>query len=192
MQSAMQEKEMINFGGGHDSGFGGAIGMILLVVIVLWLLFKDGHGNGGNHVGGNYPPHCGGDYVPDMPDYMVDRDVINQGCLTRANESAEGEKTRALIVHENERASDKEYYTSLITNQGLLQAKDNENAQLKAMIYGNDKYNCLEKELWTIGCEVSKLPHAQPEYAASVTPITRPVGNYGYHGHHDNCCNQYA
>ena len=175
MTTGLQERENINFGGG-DSGFGGAIGMILLVVIVLWLLFKDGNGNhGGNHGGGHYGGYP--NLAPDMPSYMVDKDVIAQGCADRTATTLEAEKTRALIVHENERASDKEYFTNLINNQALLQAKDSENAQLKAMIYGNDKYNCLEKQLWTLGCEVSKLPQVVPEYAQTCTPVTRPLDN---------------
>jgi len=177
MTTGLQERENINFGGG-DSGFGGAIGMILLVVIVLWLLFKDGNSNNGgnsNHGGGHYGGYP--NLAPDMPSYMVDKDVIAQGCADRAATTLEAEKTRALIVHENERASDKEYFTNLINNQASLQAKDSENAQLKAMIYGNDKYNCLEKQLWTLGCEVSKLPQVVPEYAQTCTPVTRPLDN---------------
>ena len=177
MTTGLQERENINFGGG-DSGFGGAIGMILLVVIVLWLLFKDGNSNNGgnsNHGGGHYGGYP--NLAPDMPSYMVDKDVIAQGCADRAATTLEAEKTRALIVHENERASDKEYFTNLINNQATLAAKDSKIQSLEAMIYGDRQFNALQKEIGMLECEVSKLPKPQPEYAQMCTPVTRPLDN---------------
>ena len=185
MTTGLQERENINFGGG-DSGFGGAIGMILLVVIVLWLLFKDGNGNhGGNHGGGHYGGYP--NLAPDMPSYMVDKDVIAQGCADRAATTLEAEKTRALIVHENERASDKEYFTNLINNQATLAAKDSKIQSLEAMIYGDRQFNALQKEIGMLECEVSKLPKPQPEYAQMCAPVTRPLDSCYPYPRENNC-----
>ena len=185
MTSALQERETVNFGGGSGGfGMGGALGGILLAIIVLWFLIRDGHNDNGhnNYYGGGhgYPG-----YTPDMPGYMVDKDVISQGCITRATEVCEAEKTRSLIVHETERQADKEYYSNLINNQAILAAKDSKIQGLEAMIYGNTQFNMLEKQIGKIECEVSKLPHIQPEYASTVTPLCRPLNDYP---HQNNNC----
>jgi len=187
MTSALQEKENINFGGQGGIGMGGALGGILLAIIVLWFLIKDGHNNGGHnniHTGG-YGGYNG--FVPDQPNYSVDKDVINQGCMTREKEACEAEKTRALIVHESERNADKEYYTNLINTQSLLSGKDSKIQGLEAMIYGNNQFNTLQKEISLLECQVSKLPQAQPEYAQMCTPVVRPVGDCYPHNRGDFC-----
>lgn len=116
------------FGGG---GFGGCFVWIILVVVILWLLFRsdrnDGCNNNGYGGGYNmpypiYPPYApyggGGNccspldckipMAPDMSNCEVDKDIWKldahmERCCCEEKEVAhcEGEKTRALIADLN-------------------------------------------------------------------------------------------
>lgn len=181
---ADQESNIAAFGGGgHSGGYGmsGSWSMIILVVVVLWLLFKDGHNNNvyaGHHGNGG---HCYdlGSNVKDMPDYMVDRDVINQGCQSRALAAAEGEKTRALIMHNQERADDKAYQELMLANlqkdsQIQTLALEN-NFQQKLSLLGNEVergFAGISHLVDNINCNMVKRP---PYYAQGYVPGGEPV-----------------
>ena len=176
--NSMQEENIASYGGGYG-GFGsGAWAMILLVVVVLWVLFKDGHrdGYGGGYQAVNYG--FGGMCV--QPTYkdesnweqeshlkdklcLIDKDVIEQGCKDREAIHCDGDKTREYIAHLQERADDRAY------NQLAMQLaqKDNfiQTLQLEKNI--DSRIAGVIGAVERLACEVPKRP---PFYACGGEP----------------------
>lgn len=186
---ANEEFNTMNVPGGFGGGFGGGgLWAIIVVILGFWFLTKDDRNNncngGHGHLGGYpYPlPNMVADEKVYQADQhitdklaFVDRDVIEQGCQTRTAEALEAEKTRALIVHEAERAQDKYdaqlQATIVEKNQEILTLKSemNQNAgfsKLEAMIGGVTAH--INNELTKI---YDHIPH---------TPPFVPAGFYGY------------
>ncbi len=183
---ADQESNIAAFGGGGGGyGMSGSWTMIILVVVVLWLLFKDGHNNN-NHNNYNYDPrintgHCYdlGVNVKDMPDYMVDRDVLDQGCKNRAIAAEEGEKTRALINHNQERADDKAYQALVLQNLQqenaiqTLKLENNFQTQIAGLGHEVERgFAGISTLVDNISCNMAKRP---PFYAQGFVPDGQPV-----------------
>lgn len=178
---ADQESNIAAFGGsGGGYGMSGSWTTIILVVVVLWLLFRQDHQSGGHNVYG-YPGHCceTGSNVKDMPDYEVDRDVISQACLTRATAAVEGEKTRALITHNQERADDRAYQALMLQNiqqeNAIQTLKLENNFQSRLSVLGHE----VERGFATVGtlvdnvsCNMVKRP---PYYAQGFVPYGDPI-----------------
>jgi hypothetical protein len=175
---ADQESNVAAFGGSGGHGMSGSWSMIILVIVVVWLLFKDSHsvGHAGN---GNYGHDFGnchniGVDVKDMPDYLVDRDVLQSACETRAVASNEGDKTRALISHNQERADDKAYQQlvmqSLQQENAIQTLKLENNFQTRLAVLGSEVergFAGINHIAEGINCNMVKRP---PYYAAGFVP----------------------
>lgn len=181
---ADQESNIAAFGGsGGYSGLSGSWTMIILVVVVLWLLFRQDNNNNNDHYphfphyapNPQYNSNCSiGTNVKDMPDYLVDRDVIAQGCKTRETEVAEAEKTRALITHNQERSDDKAYQALVLENlqkeNAIQTLKLENNFQTRLSILGNEMergFAGISNIVDSINCNMVKRP---PYYAQGYVP----------------------
>jgi hypothetical protein len=91
----------------------------------------------------------------------------------------EGDKTRALIVHESERAADREY----LRNQLALQEKNSEIAILRQQIYTNDKFAALGGEVAAGFCKTDRMIERldceslkrMPAYGVQTVPCNTPT-----------------
>ena len=153
--SYMQENDIIGGGGWGGIGAGGGWGFIILIFLFFSLfagggLFgrRDGHDDGCN-VRGCRPTFY------DESNYQEERNLDNKICM-------EGDKTRALIVHESERASDRAWYKDQVA---LSEAKA-ENAGLKNVIYTNGEFQKVYTELGQIKC---RQPELRPVYANTIS-----------------------
>lgn len=168
--AAEQESNSAYYGGPGSGGFGmmgGLIAMVILIVVVLWLLFRDGHRDGHHdgYVYGGFPgfvlPGQGQNHdrecgvcVKDESNWQedkhltkeiceADKDVWKTACETQKNTICEEEKTRALIVHNQERSDDKANLALVLQ----LQQKDNQIQTLQLENSFNNKLACLGNEI---------------------------------------------
>lgn len=152
-------------GGGFGGGaFGGCFAMIILVVVVLWLLFRQDRNDGYGNCGGGYnmpypypypyPPYAFGSncnspldckipMAPDMSNCEVDRDLwkvdadlLKCCCETKEVVHCENEKTRALI--------ESNYVQDL---RDKLAEKACEVQSLKTQAYTDAKFDALTSKL---------------------------------------------
>jgi hypothetical protein len=185
--NATQEEGMANFGGAGYGGYGfggGGIAMILLVVIVLWVLFRDGHGKDGHDgfgFGGNFGG-CGPCVRPSFLDesnceeekhitkdlWKVDGDVKDQGCKDREATHYEGETTRALIQSN--------YIQDL---RDKLAEKNSEVLTLKSEAFTRSEIagvmgaiGKVNHDLERLDCQMLKRP---PEWGHAVTPCAGSI-----------------
>ena len=184
---ADQESNIAAFGGNPGFGMSGSWSMIILVVVVLWLLFKDGNNHNNNHHNSiNYDPrintgHCYdlGTNVKDMPAYAVDRDILDQGCKNRAIAAEEGEKTRALITHNQERADDRAYQALMLQNlqqeNAIQTLKLENNFQSRVSALGHEMergFAGISTLVDNVSCNMVKRP---PYYAQGFVPEGQPI-----------------
>lgn len=192
---------MTNYGEGGDkqvigsNDFGGSIWvMVLLVVVVLWTLFKDGHNAHGDYghaynmpyPGYNYGGNCAPCVQPTFKDESnweqeyhlckelgcVDKDVLEQGCKTREVEHCEAEKTRDLIRSESE----KEWMYRLNkanTKIAMLESNAVNEKRFDQLERMNERrFDQLAGGIGKIDCELPKRP---PVFAECVTPNTHDI-----------------
>lgn len=133
-----------NIGGGF--GFGGGGMTWLVALVVLWILFKDGFGhNKGYGEGYGYAGKgCGC-----LSNCDVDRDVIKESDYTRRTEIEQGEKTRGLIVHNQERQDMKDFIAAQTVNAELK----GKIAALEGKLYTDAQFAHVNSEL----CKVAKM-----------------------------------
>lgn len=194
-------------GGGYGYGAeGGSFGIwgILLAVIVLFLLFKDGFGKGhggygdGIYVnsfdrfGGGYGGNCAYDCKPkmviDMSNCEVDKDLwkvdadLKECCCKQIEAThCEGEKTRALIEANyiqdlRDKLAEKAVEVQSLKTQAYTDAKfDSLYGKLNCYDRENDKEYCkLNNKIDMLICETPKRP---PIWCEGITPNT----------HHTDC-----
>jgi hypothetical protein len=151
-----QDNETVNFGGG--AGGMGSWGIIIAVVVVLWVLFREDRHRGG-HDGGRYDG-CGMPGVRptfyDESNYEEERNLNNKICM-------EAKETNALIIKESERNTDR-YIQSL---RDKNTEKDMTIQRLQAEGFTSAMFAQLNGRLDRFECEI---PKRQPVFAASVTP----------------------
>lgn len=158
------------YGGGYGSGaFGGLFAMIILIVVVLWLLFRDGHK--GDYHGGQYPMYgygngCGPCVQPTYKDesnweqeahlrsklcevdrdiWKTDQDVWKTSCETQNVERCEAEKTRALI--------EKNYVQDL---RDKLAAVEMEKQTLKNEMFTEKKFDQMMAAIGVVKGDIDK------------------------------------
>ena len=180
MSTYNSQEENIANGGGL---FGGAWAMIILVVVVLWLLFKDGHRDGRGDGYGYGQPYVAANCCGTRPTFYdesnfeeerningklccIDKEVIEQGCKDREATHCEGEKTRALI--------EQNYIQDL---RDKLAEKNSEISTLKSEAFTKAEIGGVmaaicktDVKLEQLGCEMLKRP---PVWGEAVTPVTR-------------------
>lgn len=146
---------------GYAHGFGGGGVWLLLGVIVLWFLFRDGHrGHGGGHDGHN--GHNGafvngvraGFY--DESNYEQERNLERHMARHDVDTIVESEKTRKLIAD-----LDRESLRDKIAERDAIIATQRSEA------FSLGLFGRLEQRINEIACG---LPKVRPQYAATVTP----------------------
>ena len=134
-------------GGGLGGMYG--IGAALVLIVILWVLFRDGFGHKGH--GGYEGGHGHGCKCGCLSNCDVDRDVNKQGYTNKLFTEADGERTRNLIRHETERANDREFNKMTATI-----------AEQRGEINNMKLFGMLKSELDEIKCTVNHLPKAAP------------------------------
>jgi len=189
----------IGYGGvGYGGGFGGSGVLILLVVVVLWCLFKDGHGHGGGYDHGypgvGYGNGCGPCVQPTYKDesnweqeshlkdklccvekdiWKTDQDVWKTACETQKEVHCEGEKTRALI----EQNYIQDLRDKIAEQNTKIQTMKNEAFTERKIDQVLGAINCTNQRIGMLECEVPKRP---PFYACGGEPTIYdyPPRNY--------------
>lgn len=170
MASYTQENDIV--GGGSWMG-GGVWAMVLLVVVVLWTLFKDGHRDGRDGFANFGGCGCGPCVQPTFKDesnFEEERNINSKLCKVDENVHCEGEKTRALI--------EQNYIQDL---RDKLAEVNMEKLTLKQEMFTEKKFDQLNAQfcktdamIAALACELPKRP---PIFAECVTPNT----------HHTDC-----
>ncbi|MCL2053804.1 MAG: hypothetical protein FWG90_05095 [Oscillospiraceae bacterium] len=162
-------------GGGMGYGYGGGgVVAIVLILLILFAIFGKGFGAGA-YDGHGHGYNCGCDVKArpmffDESNFEEERNINNKICHAEDINRNEGEKTRALIVHESERAADRAW----MKDQLCLQEKNAEIAMLKGQIYTDNKFGKVYADLGKIECEMLKKP---PLWGCADTPVMKHVDN---------------
>jgi hypothetical protein len=178
---------VVNGSGLGMSGMGGW--GIVIFLFLLFAIFSGGmFGRRDDHHENNHS--CG------PKPWMIDRDILDQGCKDRDATNKAAEKTNALIVHEAERNEDRyirgletknatleneKYTTGLVA--GLAEKGNNQFYTLINML--KDGFCRTDAEIATLSCELPKRPNV---YARCDTDCLQQIPDHktGYQG---NCYN---
>lgn len=171
------------------NGFGGgAWAVVLLVVVVLWCLFRnDGHRGGYDGYphpgyGYGYGSGCGPCVQPTFKDESnfeeerninaklccLDKDVWENGCKDREATHCEGEKTRALI----EQNYIQDLRDTIAEKNSMIQTMKSEAFTASQIGLVNNKIEKVDEMIERLMCELPKRP---PVFAECVTPNTHDI-----------------
>lgn len=160
-----------------DSDSSGSIMGVLFIIIVIWAIFGGGFGGGINRAVAEETTGCN-----KVSNCQVEKQTIINTATTQNLIQTEAEKTREqatslYIQDQAEKLFDAKLnaQTTAILNGQALASKDAENAQLRAQIYTDSKFNTLERGQEKLYCDMAKRP---PFYSAGfvTTGQTIPSG----------------
>ncbi len=154
-----------------------AIFSVLFLIIVIWAIFGNGFGGAGTV---RAAEAYGCDRVSNC---QVEKTEIVNTATTQFKILEDGEKTRTqatnlYIADQSEKLFDAKLnaQTTAILNAQALAQKDAENAQLRAQIYTDARFNELERGQQAIACEMPKRP---PYYAQGFINCGQPIPQHG-------------
>ena len=158
-------QEVAEIGGGGFGGFGGGNNSMLWWVLIIIFVFLFAFKKDGNE--GGYGRH--GEMHLGVDSAMGTRDLFGQTEKIMGKTVDQAEKTRALIVHEAERRSDREYLTALVKDSAAT-------AELKAKIASLESQMVTERRIDGVQAQIqldfertmaalSRKPDAMPCFA---------------------------